>query len=714
MSATGTAILRITDGTTSVDLRDTGVGFWLKEWLPEIAIGKNDGVWLDSPIAPGRRMVYRQLGNAVETFTLAVAGGTQDMTIRKLQKLFNLLEQAVEYWTSDAQTNFVWIEAKSREETNARYALVCNWRLTGVNDPFAQPFETSVANLAAMDELTLVIERQHWLENEPGTGTLTKISAVESYNGRNFGNVDEDGDRQPTSAAEVYIANHRSVANLTHVFRYDSSAGTYSGNLLDETLPYALLPDPPAVDDCIYFGIDDSISDSGAFSSLVFDIMTAGIGYAGQWEYFDFTNSTPSWEPLSKLYPIDNTNQNGAETGIAFDTMGVNSVHWFPIYECEIIGGTTWSSTAVNGVNGMWVRYRVTSGGTSAPIQQNRNPYTITWPYIEIAADEIGGDIDALLKLSFYNESCYGGPCDYPDKRPCSKIFMGSRKMSRGEDFTAYINLSNEQNPSNISVTLGSDASFEDETSTCNRYIPGDYSVKIDGNATTTVTVTIGAPLANDYIGTYHLFLRGNQPAEATTTRISATVYIMSYQELRTSVLRTELEHFWPNIVDLGIVTIPEIGPLDSITFEINVETTDYHSINLHDLILLPIDELSIELYQADPQVDGWVADQLHLGRKDLSGIESIHAVADNISYPRHGIQALLKDTANNTVIGFWTIISNHEFAVCPNERVRFWFLLLQRYGYDPTYYSHYADPTVAGIITIETVQRYLTMRGKQ
>lgn len=87
-------ILRITDGTTSVDLvkRPGGSGFYIKDWTPMIAEAKGGGVWSDSPLAEGRQLADEKLGNVVETYTVAIKGQDENALIREDQDLLRLFE----------------------------------------------------------------------------------------------------------------------------------------------------------------------------------------------------------------------------------------------------------------------------------------------------------------------------------------------------------------------------------------------------------------------------------------------------------------------------------------------------------------------------------------------------------------------------------------------------------------------------------------------
>ena len=64
------AILKITDGATTIDLLNKDSGFLLSEWTPAIADFKDGGIFQNSPLATGRRLVAYRYVNTIETMQL--------------------------------------------------------------------------------------------------------------------------------------------------------------------------------------------------------------------------------------------------------------------------------------------------------------------------------------------------------------------------------------------------------------------------------------------------------------------------------------------------------------------------------------------------------------------------------------------------------------------------------------------------------------------
>lgn len=128
------AILQITDGTTTIDLLNPQ-GFMLQGWQQAIPGFKDDGVWSDSPIADWRQLAFAAFANVIDEFRLSVHGNGQDEIIRTIQDLLRLLGNAKDYWTSRWATVPVYIKAQATDETNPRYAVVSSWRTPDIASP---------------------------------------------------------------------------------------------------------------------------------------------------------------------------------------------------------------------------------------------------------------------------------------------------------------------------------------------------------------------------------------------------------------------------------------------------------------------------------------------------------------------------------------------------------------------------------------------------
>lgn len=176
------AKLEISDGTTTVNLL-TGsgqTGFSLRNWDPAVIQPKGGGVFQDSPLAAGRRLVYAVDATAVEDLTVDINDYDQDGLIAQAQDLMRLLLKARAYQSTEFQDEPVWIRARSNCETNDRYALIINWAIPQLSNPYAQPF-VSASEISTMDEISLQLERGHWRANEPGVGECVETSNSQTW-----------------------------------------------------------------------------------------------------------------------------------------------------------------------------------------------------------------------------------------------------------------------------------------------------------------------------------------------------------------------------------------------------------------------------------------------------------------------------------------------------------------------------------------------------
>jgi hypothetical protein len=170
MNCNQLSILQITDGTTVVDLLDERSGFLLKEWVPQTAEFKDGGIFQDSPLAQGRRLVAYRYANVVETMAVTSRHEDADALIRDTQTLRRLLQKAADYWATDWQNTPVYVVARGKGESNTRYCIIQQGRLGTDGNPYAQPFmQPSGSGRAVFDDQPLIFERGDWLSEEPGS-----------------------------------------------------------------------------------------------------------------------------------------------------------------------------------------------------------------------------------------------------------------------------------------------------------------------------------------------------------------------------------------------------------------------------------------------------------------------------------------------------------------------------------------------------------------
>jgi len=492
--------------------------------------------------------------------------------------------------------------------------------------------------------------------------------------------------REATCLPEVYVANKYNRAQLTHVFTYDASGTSYTSRM--GNYPYDLYPAVPAAGDTIMFGISTAVDDSGPFTSLIFDIITAATGITSDiWEY---SNGAATWDTLAVT---DNTDDS---TGVSFTVLGVNGVHW--------VSPDDWTTATYNGVTAYWVRCRVLAVSSPIPpTQGNRDVYTVVVPYIDIAEDQVPGDITALARAVIHNNSF---TADYMVK----SLWMALRSNRRGENFVSHINISDEQNPDDITVTVaGASSAFIDSigaaTGRVARWNPAGAETMSNQ-----VYITIAQPLIQEYVGTFQMFLRAQQIGGAVgdmSVRVQAAMG-SGGPFFTSETLFTTIQNDGYELFHLGIVRIPptvdtfRVSELSTLYLYIdaaNTNDTVPGDLYIHDLILMPADE--------------WIGNFSIINETstDTSALLGNSRILDisSLTNPRRELIANLhQDTNLREVLEPWKYISPGGFILQNNAAQRLYFLEESlTINYDP-----FCPHEISMFVELEAAARYFSMRG--
>lgn len=178
-------ILTVTDGTPeyTVSFIATSKGVILKDWNPQTNIAKI--TWSEPVYADGRKPVMSTWANAIETFESDIADGDMDGVIEPFRKVIDLFKRAVDYWKSDYQigdgpeVHPIWLIARGTCETETRYAYIYNGDIPQLSNPHDLPFigdPSSNGMQAAIESLTITIERGLWRDTAPGS-----VSCLKTY-----------------------------------------------------------------------------------------------------------------------------------------------------------------------------------------------------------------------------------------------------------------------------------------------------------------------------------------------------------------------------------------------------------------------------------------------------------------------------------------------------------------------------------------------------
>jgi hypothetical protein len=634
--------------------------------------------------------------NVIDTFTLKAMHGEQDGTIRTRQDLDRLLEKARRYWVDDWATEPVWIEARGSEETNTRYATIKNWALPADDNPYAQPFFPQQEE-AVMDDLVLTLEHDFWQAVSPGSSSTVEAAAQQVYNGTTYG-------QEATTDLEVYIANKYNEANLTHIFTWTSPGGPFSGNLIGAATPFDIFTGGaagPANADITYFGINTALADSGPFTNMVFDILTAatyGAGDSVTWQYWN-----GAWVALTVH---DGTDPAGA--GQPFTETGVNSINWIP--------PSDWATAAVNAITGYWVRFVVTEAtGIGRAQQQNRDVYSAIWPRCDVDDAQVAGDLPSLMQLTIEGQSDAASGVDLD--ATINRIIVGLRSTDRdGTDaFEAFLPFSDEQIPPTWTAV---DATAR--TADVNDIeAPSGRAIQYTGVGviamTTELYLQADRPTPESYVGEFHAFLR-YQVSAGSDGDLRARVQFTPELTATNLIYQTETfdllaESDWV-AADLGRVFLPPGGSTDIpdtlfIIVQIQGISAAARNATFYDIVLIPVDEWMGD-YQEN--VTASSAGAAPLGENAFLQIDAVAIPKRKRAAPVrfHPLAAPALFPIRNRFLAY----TAGPPILQANEDQKLWFLMMRSDSL--TNLPRYSDPWLLGRLQIVNAERYQSMRGSR
>jgi len=500
--------------------------------------------------------------------------------------------------------------------------------------------------------------------------------------------------RTETALQECYITNHCAWHKaLRFCYRYDTSLASFSINLAGRTT-FELFPNPIGVGDMVYFavGLGEGTSplagQQGILYNVVFDLGTviaAGDPAQFEWEYW----SGAAW---AELAVYDQTALiYGLNEDYSWRHSGVCSLAFSPPGD--------WDHLVINPpiVQDLyWIRCRLTANvPANIPAQQNRYVYPESEPFVTIAADQIEGDLPALGRIVFRQES-----------HRADKVIMALRSMSRGNDYSPYLNFDWIGNPEGIKCEardIGADKYLETEKVES----PRGALCKVDLDSISEpddVYLSIPRPMSLQYTGVFRAFLRLKCSAAEETFKVQAygeTYY--HYRDITRQFWASEATYVntteWA-LVDLGKVVIPltEEGAFDEIIFRFSFKRTGGNPLWLYlqDFILMPMDEWAGE-FNAPTETAGLYGD----------GAERVSLVVDSIGNPKSTVEATTIDEDGVAITGWEAIVNGPVQFQCRSEQ-RLFFLTAY---YDDVWIS---EPYPIASVKVEKMERYRGMRGNR
>jgi len=581
-----------------------------------------------------------------------------------------------------------------------RTTAFVDWSAT----PFASKTTPSLAGI-----IQEIVDRAGWVagndmvlfiqDNGSGTDgqvvvTLAGVSTVELN--ITWDDSTETYGRAETATNEVYISNKNSYASLTHTFFYDDSAGTYTANLIDAALPFTLIPSTVATADILYIGIsqDSVYVPYTGFDNVIFDIIpfTADTAraFAGIWTGAAVTQIT---EIRNNTGFANFVRATGEYLGFFLDS-GVNSVH--------SPKSSSWTAQTINGVAAYWLEiYNWDLSSVSVGVtQQNRAIYTANTNYIDIASDQIAGDIRAIARGAYEQQS----GLNQSEEGTTSRFVFGARELLATDYFVSFLNFTDESVAPYITVQQGPPTDWEaDKTTPSGRRLKFGVGSVAD-TQTDAGTFIIATEAAKSYYGTFRVFFRGKQHVQTLSTFSAVNVKVETGSggvDFTGEAVSFTTTNDW-QLLDLGTIRIPTSSLLtssetpDEIKITVQIENPDSSDvIYMYDVCLIPVYD--------------YASDSIDKANTNYSRVTFNRTlVVDSTTQPKADIRTIVKATDTDQITGILQTIVPGKFTLEPNKNLRLYFLFA-RYGDSDEWIS---EPWDCHSVQLFSNDRYISARG--
>jgi hypothetical protein len=496
--------------------------------------------------------------------------------------------------------------------------------------------------------------------------------------------------QEASSTSPVFVANHHTEAQLTHI--YNDDGGAFTSIYPISSFPQTLYPGTAAANDNVYFGCNTALSDTGPFCSLVFDLSvgaSAATSYTITWEYYN-----GSWVTL--------TTQDGTSQ---LSLVGVNSVSW------EV--PSDWTTVAVNSITGYWVRARLSAltGAFTNPVQQTRDIYSAVTPFIELAATQALGTVSSLARIRLQNRSDNGGPGGSNPQLYANRIMAGVMPVTDHENFRAFLNFADEQNQTGVSVDVSVDGDSASSVVT-NLSAPTGRAVFFDAGLATLstmadrVSIKLATTIARDYYGTFRAFLRGKQTggsAGEVSLRlkvVSGSGGISSLSDIQTTASTTDHELIeFEELVILpvsSLFTSDELGDETAITLQIATSASDA-DFYAYDLFLLPTNLMYID-----------AKDEANTASSAISN--GTRLSIDSVTLPKLLVKAVAETVSTGVYKASYRVDSNGPAGLLIQQQQRIWIMSASTSAAASNVWLSKPEALHSGLIS--ATDRWITGRG--
>ena len=365
-----------------------------------------------------------------------------------------------------------------------------------------------------------------------------------------------------------FVANFRQTTGvLSHIFMEDTGTGFSANFAFTTSFPYwEVSGSTPAVNDNVYFGSDEP------FYQVIYNLTVGGsvTGLTIQPEYWN-----GAWTSFESV----------GDSSFSSGFTGHEAISWE--------GAADWTTVAVNGETKYWIRLRITAitAWTTSPEQGDHIVFSVNHPYVEINTSQIVGDVPALAMIRLINYEA-----------PIQLTWAALGIKSRGLD-----NFVSRLNAGGANPTTWTEAYTNDTSKVADETAPGgnvaQCTFATNQDLVQRVDIDVLSPtIEPDFEGTYRIYLRAKQTS-GDAGDVSIQLQLKHSITTIGKTIKTLQTDGGIEVFDMGVFSIKNFGELgDEANTQVGLSFRIWASsangttpnIDFHDLVLIPIDEYSV------------------------------------------------------------------------------------------------------------------------
>lgn len=205
----------------TVNLLDSGAGYSLNEWTPNIPSLKSNGVWADSSLSDGRVLISGQNTNVIEKMIFNLSGATCTLFAAAFSDLQNMIQDARAFWDSALQPEPVYLRWWANGASGPQFALIYSIDMD-------VEFLDSTLSVA---RITLNIERESFWRGLPPGANPKQWSIEEYFTGQSW---------NQGNASLYQGTNHLGYGVIDNCQEFLTNTSFQSRNFID--IPAAAIP----------------------------------------------------------------------------------------------------------------------------------------------------------------------------------------------------------------------------------------------------------------------------------------------------------------------------------------------------------------------------------------------------------------------------------------------------------------------------------------